>query len=215
VLAAVAITLSACSKPDPLVGTVLTAGDPAAGFELRNQFGQQVSLEDYSQDVVVLTFLYTACPDICPVVANHLADIHRLLGEDADDVGIVVISVDPERDTVQTAHAYSEKWGMLDDWAYLVGDREQLAPVWEAYFVEPFVDDDSHSTTTAATDTTAATATSRGVDAFLQDTVERYTIVHSAPVYLIDRQRVMRVLFTLPLYPEEVVHDIRLLLKPT
>ena len=209
-LAVAAAAITACSEQDPLLGTVLTAGDTAPAFELRDQFDQPVSLGDYSEDVVVLTFLYTACPDICPIVANHLRDVHSLLGEEADDVGIVVISIDPARDTVQAAHEYSEKWGMLDNWAYLVGDREQLSSVWKAYFVDPIVGDASHTAVTGAAPT--ATATRGGVNDFLRETIEQYTISHSAPVYLIDRERVMRVLFTLPLDPEEIVHDIRKLL---
>ena len=52
----------------------------------------------------------------------------------------------------------------------------------------------------------------QGVDALHRHTATRYEIVHSAPVYLIDRDRLMRVLFTPPMDPHDIVHDIRLLL---
>ena len=194
----VAVVASACVSDEPLLGTVLQQPDHAPGFELRDQLDQPVRLSDYRGRVAVVTFLYTYCPDICPIVTSHLKQVHALLGDDADRVGIVAVSVDPERDTLEAAYAYSEKWGMLDDWAYLIGGEAELAPVWAAYYLDP-----------SANQYSEAPSTPQGSI----DTLAGYTVTHSAPVYLIDRDGDRRVLFTLPFEPQDLVHDIRLLLR--
>ena len=204
-----ALVLAACSTTEPALGTVLESSSPATPFELRDQFGHPVNLAGYRGKVVALTFLYTYCPDICPIVAAHLQQAHRKLGDDADQVAFVAVSVDPARDTVERAYAYSEKCDMLNSWAFLVGGEEELAPIWKAYYIDPAVDDRAGDG--SATETRDASQRS-GVDALRQGLVPRYNVVHSAPVYLIDREGLMRVLFTLPFEPDDLVHNIRLLL---
>ena len=206
------LPLSACAKTAPMLGTVLTSSDPAPSFRLSNQFGQPVKLADYRGKVVVLTFLYTYCPDICPIVTSHLRETYRMLGDDSRQVAFVAISVDPERDTVQRAHDYSEEWGMLEKWAYLVGDAEQLSSLWRAYYIGPAVDERVRN------DQREAAAHSdvphpASVEELGQNIAARYTVTHSAPVYLIDREGRMRVLFTLPFDPSALAHDVRLLLN--
>ncbi len=49
----------------------------------------------------------------------------------------VAISVDPERDTVERVHEYTESWGMLDKWSFLVGAEETLRPIWKGYYLDP------------------------------------------------------------------------------
>ena len=113
-------------------GTVIEDRREAPNFRLTDHFGNAATLDQYNEGkVVVLTFLYTYCPDICPIVAHHVKSVHETLGDDAGDVSIVVVSVDPERDTVERAREYSEAWGMAANWAYLVGTEDELGPVWE------------------------------------------------------------------------------------
>ncbi len=147
--------------------------------------------------MVVLTFLYTHCPDICPVVAGHLVSVRdRLSGEPGalDDVSMLVVSVDPERDGERRAREYSERYGMLSGWSYLVGDRETLERVWSDYYVSPLA------------------ASGGSVDS-LADAVEAaYTVDHQAPVYLIDRVGMMRTAFLLPFDPNDVANRVLALL---
>ena len=203
------LALTACSKAEPMLGTVLTAADPAPPLQLTDQFGQTVALSDYRGKVVVLAFLYTYCPDICPIVASHLKQAHQMLGDQAAQVGFVAISVDPERDTVERVHAYLDERGVLDDWTFLVGGQEELSPIWQAYYIAPTVDDQPAAEATPH----SGEEDTGGVHALQQDLAVKYTVSHAAPVYLIDREGVMRVLFTLPFDPDDLVHDIRLLLE--
>ncbi len=187
-------------------GTVIEDRREAQEFRLTDQFGRSVSLSQLNEDrVVVLTFLYTYCPDICPIVAHHVKRAHDLLGDDVGDVSIMVVSVDPERDTVERALEYSEAWGMAENWGYLVGSEEELSPVWESYYVVAAVDEEASS---ADVPEEWKVDRVRGVDALSRDIASRYTVAHHAPVYLIDKQGRVRVLHTLPIDPAEVVADI-------
>ncbi|MXY42545.1 MAG: SCO family protein [Dehalococcoidia bacterium] len=191
-------------------GTVIEDRREAQDFRLTDQFGRPVSLGQLNEDrVVVLTFLYTYCPDICPIVAHHVKAMSERLGDDAAEVSIVVVSVDSQRDTVERALEYSEAWGMAENWEYLVGGEEDLSPVWEAYYVVAAVDEEGR---VADVPEEWKVDRVRGVDALSRDIASRYTVTHQAPVYLIDRQGRVRVLHTLPIDPEEVVGDVRALL---
>ena len=208
VMAAVLLAACGASRLAELQGTVINPPQRAAEFTLVDQFGEPVSLSEKRGEVVVLTFLYTYCPDICPVVAGHLTDIHEQLTEDgdiADTFSIIAVSVDPERDTVERAHEYSTQYGMLNDWTYLVGDEDELSRIWAAYFVSPaprqgdeLEADPLHQ--------------DGSIDTLLDQIGAAYTVDHQAPVYVIDREGMMRSLFTLPFSPEDIVADVRTLL---
>jgi len=210
---AVFLVLAGCATvtATELRGTVLTAGDPAPTFRLTDQFGDSRTLSDYNDGkVVVLTFLYTYCRDICPIVTHRIRAMQGLLGDDLSEVSIVAVSVDPERDTTERALEYSRDWGMADKWAYLVGSQQELAPVWASYFVSSVLDEPP-----VAGEIPAALEVPdlSGVDALRRDVAQRYSVSHQAPVYLIDMNGDLRVLHTLPIDPDDVVHDIRQLLK--
>ena len=192
-------------------GTIIEDQRPAAGFRLTDQFGNSTSLAQHNNGrVVVLTFLYTYCPDVCPIVAHHIKSVYESLGDDAGDVSVVIVSVDPERDTVERAAEYSEAWGMSRSWAYLVGSEDELEPVWDAYYVSPAALGEFRVTDVPEE---WKVDRARGVDALSRDIASRYTVTHQAPVYLIDKQGRMRVLHSLPITPVDVVADIRALLR--
>ena len=205
------IALLACAPaPDEFRGTQLTAGESIPGFELTDQFGRAVQSDDYRGRVVLLTFLYTHCPDVCPIVTGQLREVSEALGEEASEVAVVAVSVDPERDTVEAAREYSDKWRMSERWEYLVGNREELAEVWAALYVDPVELDTNRESSEALRQ---GTTTEGSVDALREGVRERYLVTHGAPVYLIDREGVMRVVFTPPLDVEAMVHDVRVVLE--
>ena len=202
------VLLSGCSddQSEPeFNGTVLKGAEPSPPFELTNHVGQAISLDSFQDRVVVLTFLYTYCPDVCPIITSQLRDVQDQLADDGSGVEFVAISVDPERDTIEAAQDYLRRWKIEEEWQYLVGDRETLEPIWESYFVDPYADDSGEQ---------VATPEPRGaVDALSAAITERYLVIHSAPVFLIDREGSRRVVFTSPLSPEEIVQDVRTLLR--
>ena len=193
------------SEPDEFNGTVLKDAEPSPQFNLTNQVGQYVSLESLRGRVVVLSFLYTRCPDVCPIITTQLREVQAQLPEGESGVEFVAISVDPARDTVEAAQDYLERWELEEEWQYLVGDLATLEPIWKSYFVDPYAEDPQGE---------PATPEPRGaVDALSLAIAERYLVIHSAPVFLIDREGRRRVVFTSPLNPEEIVQDVRTLLR--
>jgi len=110
-------------------------GVPAPDFSLTDQFGKPVSLSQFRGKPVVLTFLYTPCPDVCPLIAERLHHVLRNLGTDAQRVGVLAVSVEPKRDTVAAALTFSQAHHMTTSWHFLVGTQAQLAPVWKAYAI--------------------------------------------------------------------------------
>ena len=206
----------ACSTQPSFRGTAFDRPDVAPPFKLQDHFGGSVALSDLAGKVVALTFLYTYCPDVCPVLTETLRRTHELLGDDAGQVGFVAISVDPERDTVERAYQYSQEKDMLDRWRFLVGNTEQLEPIWRAYFLDPVgsipdLEADSHDDSPDAV--SVDESLNVGTDSSLGPLPGDYLVSHTAPVFLIDRQGYRRVLFiNLSLDPQPLVHDIRLLI---
>ena len=93
-----AATNIAKSTPD-FHGSDISAEGIGADFQLLNQDGKTVSLADFKGKWVILSFGYTRCPDVCPTTLLDLAQVMTLLGTDADKVQVVMVSVDPSRDT--------------------------------------------------------------------------------------------------------------------
>ena len=137
----------------------------AAGFAATAQFQYAASVYDFkltSIDMepaplsqfkgkpVVVTFMYTHCPDVCPLIAEKLHTVEQSLGSDAQKVAILAISVDPKGDTHTTAMTFSEQHKMTDYWHFLIGTQNQLSPVWTAYAIDAQRISASTSTHTSA-----------------------------------------------------------------
>lgn len=108
---------------------------PAPDFHLVDQSGQAVSLSQFRGKPVVLTFLYTHCPDACPLTAEKLHATQAQLGGSASQVVMLAVSVDPQGDTSASAQSFSQAHKLSGNWHYLLGTQEELAPVWNAYSV--------------------------------------------------------------------------------
>ena len=196
-------------------GTPLRDAAPAPDFLLADQFGEDVALADMQGKAVALSFLFANCPDVCPVVTTQLKSLYDELGADADSVEFVTVSVDPERDDPAAAMRYLERWGVEREWRYLTGARADLEAVWKAYHIAPVIDDpDAAARISRATDAPAADKQPSGgaTDALRSGIAERYSVLHSAPVYLIDPAGARRLVFTPPLDVDEMAADIRALL---
>jgi len=128
----VTVVLSACA-PATLAGTDLGATD-APDFALTDGItGRAVTLSGQRGQVVALTFLYTTCPDVCPLTASRFRAAQSELQADAGRVTFIAVSVDPDGDTPDAVREFSAAHGLASNWYYLVGGRAQLAPVWAAY----------------------------------------------------------------------------------
>ena len=118
-----------------LQGTDL-GGVPAPPFSLHDQFGKVVTLAQFAGKPLVLTFMYTHCPDVCPLMAERLHSVMVGLGSDAQRVAVVAVSVDPHGDSVASALNFSQVHHMADYWHFLVGTHAELVPVWTKYAID-------------------------------------------------------------------------------
>lgn len=207
VIAVVTLLSMSCSEATTFKGTHLNPSKVAPAFHLHDQFANAVSLSNLLGNVVVLTFLYTNCTDICPTITGTLNQLHKDLGDNANEVRILAISVDPTGDSSKQAYSYSEKRDMLDKWSFLVGTEETLAPVWSAYYVAAQREDSVGIG--GALDQLNRSNPSADVNPQELGVL----ITHSSAVYIIDRKGYLRVLFTnVSIDPEPLLHDILILL---
>lgn len=110
-------------------------GRPAPPFTLTDQRGQKISLDHLSGQVTLVTFVYTSCPDTCPLTLRKLIAARQLVPASAQGrVRIVAITVDPDRDTVERIAQYLRANGFTE-LTFLTGARSELEPVWSAFAV--------------------------------------------------------------------------------
>ena len=103
--AALCLAAVACSEPE---GAPVELEPPQPAPELVGQGvdGRPFRLEQRRGRVVVLSFGYTSCPDVCPTTLSRLRGLQRELGARADEVAVVFLTVDPERDRPERLHSY-------------------------------------------------------------------------------------------------------------
>lgn len=96
-------------------------------FKLKNQFGKEVGLEDWSGKIIIADFFFTSCPSICPKLTRNMKKLQTAFKKTDSLVRFVSFTVDPVRDTVQALKAYGDKFGIdHDTWFMLTGDRKEL-----------------------------------------------------------------------------------------
>ena len=114
-------------------GSLIEPPVAAPQFELTDINGQPFQLSDLDDQVVVMFFGYTSCPDVCPVTLTEFLQIRSKLGEAAEDVSFVFVTVDPERDTPERMRKYLTNFD--PEIIGLTGERGELEPVWADYGV--------------------------------------------------------------------------------
>jgi protein SCO1 len=122
-------------RPYVFHGTVIQSPDPAYDFTLEGTSGP-VSLSDFRGKVVVLYFGYTFCPDVCPATMADLARTMEDLGKRAGDVQVIMVSVDPGRDTPETVEKYVQTFD--PSFIGLTGTEAQIAETASMYGIYYF-----------------------------------------------------------------------------
>lgn len=108
----------------------------APPLALHNYLGQPVNISSYRGRAVLVTFLYTNCPDICPLITSNLRIAQNLMGKaTAAKEQIIAVSVDPRGDTRKAVAAFLARHQMTGRMQYLVGSAHELAAVWKAWGV--------------------------------------------------------------------------------
>ena len=105
---------------------------PVDDFTLTSQDNELMNLTDFRGDVVVVAFIFTKCPDVCPIITQLLRSVDEgLTSEYQEHVSIISISVDPEYDTPEMLKDYTELHGV--NWPHLTGDPVEMESIWSSF----------------------------------------------------------------------------------
>ena len=116
------LAASGCRPGEPLPQI---AAMPA--LEMRDQDGQPFSERELRGHVAVVSFMFTSCPDVCPILTNKLAGLRTNLMAQREQLRIVSISVDPEKDTPAVLKDFAKQHGAdYPDWRFLTGPLAKL-----------------------------------------------------------------------------------------
>lgn len=162
-------------------GTVIQSPQPDRNFTLTGPNGQEVSLHDFRGQAVLLYFGYTFCPDVCPATMVELAHASDLLGDDAQKMQVIMVSVDPERDSPESLAEYVSHF----DPAFIgaTGSEDEVAAVATQYGI--FYE--KHEGTVAT----------------------GYLIDHTASVVVIDPDGYLRLVYPFGTPADDIADDIR------
>jgi protein SCO1/2 len=183
----VLLGIAACSAPNKtleLVGTDITGADFAQSFSLTDHTGNQRQLSDFKGKAVALFFGYTHCPDVCPTTMADMANALKLLGSQADEVQVLFVTLDPERDTQQVMAQYVPSFDSR--FIGLYGTPEQTAETAKNFKIFYAKQQDAGKSA--------------------------YTIDHSAGTYVFDKNGNIRIYLKYGQKPAEIAGDIKQLL---
>jgi len=122
------LAVSACkpgAQQNQFSATDVTGADFAQTFNLTDHTGKPRSLTDFKGKVVAIFFGYTHCPDVCPTTMADMKQTMKLLGAHADELQVLFVTLDPERDTQQVLAQYVPSFDKR--FIGLYGTQEEIA----------------------------------------------------------------------------------------
>ena len=184
---ALALTVAACGPATPkFQGSDVTGAAFGRDFHLVDHNGKPRTLADFRGKVVTVFFGFTHCPDACPTTMVEMAGVMKELGPGADQLQVLFITVDPERDTQKLLSQYVPSFH--PSFLGLYGDAEATARTAKAFKV--FYQ-------------------KRPVEG------AGYSVDHSAGTYVLDREGRVRLFAQYGAGAPALLHDIRILLQPS
>ncbi len=157
----------------------------AAPLDLTDQNGQPFSLENHRGRVVLLYFGYTYCPDYCPTTLADFQKVKDQLGDRADKVDVVMVTVDPDRDTPERLKEYLNFFD--PSFIGLYGTQDQLAPIERAYAITAIKEEATPGSS-------------------------YYSVSHSTQLYAIDQEGNLRLTWPYGTSPDDITTDVEHLL---
>lgn len=167
--------------PREFHGMVIQSPHPVDNFTLTTANNDDVTLRDFRGKVVMLYFGYTYCPDVCPATSSELKQAMAELGDRAKDVQVIMVSVDPERDTPDDIDEYAK------------------------YFNPTFIG----VTGTEAEILAATTPLGIYYQAHEGSAATGYLVDHTATVTLIDKEGYIRVVYPFGTTGSQFAEDLR------
>jgi len=159
-----------------------TEAQIGGAFTLLDQTGRRVSERDFADKYKLIFFGFTHCPDVCPTALSKMSQVLRLLGPRSEQLYPLFITVDPERDSPERLHYYSQSFapGIV----YLTGTEAEIKPVLEAWKA-----------------TRAKIAAASGG-------AEAYAMTHSSLIYLMTPDNRLAQAYTWEDSPEDMVKSL-------
>jgi len=207
-------------RPVALSGTVIEHPNPAPDFTLTDQDGRAFRMADTRGKVVVVTFIYTHCTDLCPFVTLKVRSARGLLGAEADKAVFIAVTTDPQRDTQEVNAAYTRAAGLAHAWRFLTGPAAAVKAVWFDYGVGVDIQKAADKGPAAQGGVEDAEP-SQGLSAESRDQARRmadvfgggYEVAHSTPIWIIDREGMIRVAMDADCLPSEIASNVRALMS--
>jgi protein SCO1/2 len=169
----------------PFNGIDVTGSAAGRDFRLADPAGQERTLADFRGKVVLVTFGFTQCPDVCPTTLANVASALRQMGEDAKQVQVLFVTVDPKRDTPALLRQYVTTFN--PQFLGLRADPAQVAKT--------------------AKDFKIYVAEQPGTSA------DTYTVNHSTEMQAYDREGRLRLIIPHTTAPTAIASDLKILLN--
>ncbi|MEK7207775.1 MAG: SCO family protein [Pseudomonadota bacterium] len=180
------VSVTACSPPAPKFKAMDVTGIGWGGdFALTAHSGKRVKASDFQGKVVILFFGFTHCPDVCAPTLSRLAALMQRLGDDANRVQVLFVTVDPEHDTVKQLASFVPPFH--PSFIGLTGSEQEIAKVAQDYKV------------------------AFGKNPASQP--GKILVDHSTSLMVKDAKGALRLLVKNDVPVEDLEHDIRVLLK--
>lgn len=188
VLPLLLLLLTGCSRPYRFIGTPYDAPQPAAEISGTNWDNTPFRLSEQRGKVALIFFGYTFCPDVCPTTLAEMRVLTQGLGDRAQDVAVVFVSVDPERDTPEQLAQYVPAFSSQFYGIYIPPDA--LEPVKKAYGV---IAEKSYYDK--------------------EDSAAGYSVDHTARVFVVDKAGNLRLSFSYGTPADDMRSDVEHLLQ--
>ncbi len=199
VILCLVVILAGCgSGGDKLTGTSLDK-TPAPDFTLTDQNGKTVTLSSLHGNAIALTFIYTNCTDICPLIAQKFHTAYQALSPTVQQhVKLLAVTVDPARDNQAALEKFSQVHELADNpnWHAMTGDRATLEAIWKAYYID--------ASGMIAEDAVPANASPT-------PTVEGAPPAHTDAIFIIDKDGNERVLMRSSADPKDITSNLKAL----
>jgi protein SCO1 len=173
------------AKPYIFKGTLIEPPLPIEDFVLQAANNESFQLSDQKGEITLLFFGYTSCPDVCPTTLAEFKQVYDILGEEAQNVRFMMITADPERDTVARLTKYVKFFNPA--FIGLSGERSKLEKVWKQFNI--YIE--KQETNSAA----------------------GYMVSHTSSVFVLDQNNNLRLMFPYGTTAIDMANDLSELLK--
>lgn len=165
--------------------TDIAGANFARDFDLISQNGERVTLSSFQGKIAIIFFGFTNCPDVCPTTLLEFSRTHELLGAKSDQIQVLFVTVDPERDTPERLKTYMQAFH--PSFLALSGSIDQINAVTKEFKI-------IHQ---------KVKGSSEGV----------YSIDHSAGSYVFDKNGRVRLFVPYGAEPQKLAEDILQLIE--